>query len=1006
MKKFSLGAALLLLFAFASVVQAQTNLSLTATAADTGGGAQTTYGSDKMNDNSTATHQWISGSSTSGTAVWASLTWSSAQTIASIQIQVVGTTTRFLRGATVQYLSGTTWTTDSTYLQSAPYALTYTHNLAATRTTTAIRITNFQVEGTQASNPQIIEFRTYAPAGPNLTTSVSTLPLGNTVAGTAGTTQNFTVSGSTMSTATTITAPAGGRVELSLNQTTWDTTLTITSTGTWGPTTVYVRIPSTATAGAVSGNITVASTGATTRNVAVSGSVIELSATPNSLNCGSTGQGTPSTPVSYNLTGSNLSGNTVLTAPANFEIATASTGPFSGTLTFTTATLNQDIYVRLTGATQGTFNGNITNVNSGVTVYVALTGSVTPPNDLAFSRNGPAVAAMVDNDAQGTGGNGLVVLDFSFATNQAAWTVTSITFTESGSMDASTDVNFIGLYEDTSGGTAGVFDGPTVDLLATGTSGTVFSGANGDYVATLSNSAIPASTTRRFFLVVRLAGTASAGETLKVEISAAAATTGGVGNMNGVPTSAANNALTINPATLTATFNGPGAYTTVNNDAQGTGGLLVLDVTLAARNDSWTVTSLSLSETGTMDATADLNLLALYVDNGNGVWDGPGTDTLATAATATGFTANSYTATLAGGAGTFAMNESKRFFLVAGLAGTASPGETLRASLASIVQTSPTAGTTVGIPSVASSALVIDVATLTVLAGPANPALVTVEQSAANFTSMIGQFRFSASNADFTVSGLTLTVGGNGDWVNELSATNGVEIWQDDGNGSFDAGDTLRFAGAGSAGSVTCGFTANVTVAGGNSVDFWVVLNVLAAAGGSPSDTFSASINATTDIATVTTGNVLLGTPLPNTGTLHVVTYSFTNITPVASLPAGGNPITITGSGFALPVTLTINGVTCPGTAVVNAGGTQITGLTVPPGSGSGLAIVLTTNNLPPKTLPQTFNYQNVVNVGAGGGGGGGGGGGCAAETGAGATVILLALLAVATRRRKAANGK
>jgi uncharacterized protein (TIGR03382 family) len=89
----------------------------------------------------------------------------------------------------------------------------------------------------------------------------------------------------------------------------------------------------------------------------------------------------------------------------------------------------------------------------------------------------------------------------------------------------------------------------------------------------------------------------------------------------------------------------------------------------------------------------------------------------------------------------------------------------------------------------------------------------------------------------------------------------------------------------------------------------------------------------------------------------------------------------------------------------VNAAGTQITGLTVPPGSGSGLAIVLTTNNLPPKTLPQTFNYQNVVIVGAGGGGGGGGGGGCAAETGTGAAVILLALLA-ARRRRKAANGR
>jgi len=177
-------------------------------------------------------------------------------------------------------------------------------------------------------------------------------------------------------------------------------------------------------------------------------------------------------------------------------------------------------------------------------------------------------------------------------------------------------------------------------------------------------------------------------------------------------------------------------------------------------------------------------------------------------------------------------------------------------------------------------------------------------------------------------------------------------------------------------------------------------------AGGSPSESFDARIQSPGDVQTVTAGNVAIGTNPPTSGMLHVITYSVTGFTPLQDSYSGGAPITITGSGFALPVTVTIGGVPCTGTASVNAAGTQITGLFVPGGSGTNLPITLDTNNLGPQTLSQTFNYQFSVTGGIGGGGGSNNRTDCAAngEGGVAWVLGLLGLLAAASamRRRRA----
>jgi hypothetical protein len=638
-------------------------------------------------------------------------------------------------------------------------------------------------------------------------------------------------------------------------------------------------------------------------------------------------------------------------------------------------------------------------------------GTLILANNLSLTRNGPAASQTVDNDEQGNGGNGIVLLDFTLATIASTWTVTDLTFTESGTADGQTALDYLALHEDSNAN--GSYDGAATDLLATASAATAFNGANGTYTAQLMNQAWPQNTSRRFFLVTRLAGQAIAGQTLKAELTTVNATTTGTGSILGAPTSAPNVAFTIAAARLDVTLNGPLAYTVVNSNSQGPNndGHVICDVTLACKNDSWTVSNLTFTESGTMNAATALNFLGLYVDaNGNGTFDGPTTDPLAEVVSGTAFNAanGTYTANLNTQGSTFTVNEQKRLFLVAKLASTALAGETLRAALTSMNHVSPTGGTVTGVPTAATSALIIDVATLTVGAGPGNPVNASREQNAAGFQHVLGQLQFTSSNGSFTVTGVTLTVSGTGDWVNDLAPANGVQLFEDNGNLSFDAGDIQLFSGPGTNVTMPCAFTTNLALGNNQSKLVWLVLNLAGTAGASPSDSFSASIAATTDVVVAGGGNVQLGTLAPVSSTLKVIVFAVSNFTPTASLPAGGGAITISGSGFALPVTLTINGVACPGTAAVNASGTQITGLSVPAGVVSaGLPIVLTTNGLAPRTLSQTFTYSSgggLAGIGEGDKKGGGGGGpGCVAGAGQALPLAALALLATPAllRRRR-----
>ncbi len=109
------------------------------------------------------------------------------------------------------------------------------------------------------------------PTGPSITTSVSSLSAFSTAPGTPSVAQTYTVSGSNLTADISVAAPAG--FELSTNGSTYASGLTLTqSGGAVGTTTIYARLTG-ATEGSFSGNIAHTSSGATQKDVAVSGTV-------------------------------------------------------------------------------------------------------------------------------------------------------------------------------------------------------------------------------------------------------------------------------------------------------------------------------------------------------------------------------------------------------------------------------------------------------------------------------------------------------------------------------------------------------------------------------------------------------------------------------------------------------------------------------------------------------------------------------------------------------------
>lgn len=696
--------------------------------------------------------------------------------------------------------------------------------------------------------------------------------------------------------------------------------------------------------------------------------------------------------------------DTLYGTPAGAFPSPNGTLTFTSSLAFPVGTLRIFfIVVKLDGVTTAlpgeTFNFIVEDIDVDAASFKAGVPSAPPMNgililtpEFTIADNSPAL------DTAFAGQNGFVIQQFTLTYPEGPdSTITSMTFTGAATAGSpSTDVTTLDLYRDANGN--GIFDSG-VDALVSSSTG--FDASNlATFPLTGTESQFSSSATPiQYFVVVGFAASTPDGSIFQTQLTAASGTTAGA-TINGVPAPAAGPApgLEVLANNLIVHLHGPTGAASVDSDDQGPGdhGLVVWDGELSALAQLWTVTELVFTATGSADHSTAYSYVALFEDtNSDGVFNGgTGGDALAVAAAGTeyGGAGNTYAAALTNDAFP-AFGTPRRFFLVVKLAGTAETGETLHAELTDAIGSAPSGGVVSGDIGVSSTALIIDSPSLTVANAANQPASVTlntgVDQGAA-----VGKFRLTATNFAINVQDISFMALGTGDPTLDLSATNGIEVYLDDGDDAFDsATDTIVYSGAG-ASPMLATFSPAVAVPANSSEVIWVRLNVPAAtgAGNTEARTYSVAIANTTDVSAASTAgtvSVLIGAPLPESATLGVTDFFVTSFSPTSDLPKGGKAITIQGSGFEAPFAVRINGILCQGVAVITP--TEVTGLMVPSGGGKNLAIEIDSGFLATQALSQTFSYSTVGSPGSSGSDG------CTvATTSAGAWAMLLFTLALA----------
>lgn len=223
---------------------------------------------------------------------------------------------------------------------------------------------------------------------PTISPSVSSLAAFTANTGTPPTAKTFTLNGSNLTAVGSLSCPAG--YQASLDNSTFTNTLSFPITGTQftgQPLTVYIRMTA-VSAGTFSGNVSISSTGATTANIAVTGTV--STPTPGITVVGSfsafnTSAGTASGVQTQTVSGANLTADVVITAPSPLQVSLDNSA-FGSTKTIThsgTTLPGQPVTVYFkipSSASAGTLAGNVQYTSTGATTQsFAVSGTISSP---------------------------------------------------------------------------------------------------------------------------------------------------------------------------------------------------------------------------------------------------------------------------------------------------------------------------------------------------------------------------------------------------------------------------------------------------------------------------------------------------------------------------------------------------------------------------------------------------------------------------------------------------
>jgi phage gp45-like len=208
----------------------------------------------------------------------------------------------------------------------------------------------------------------------------------STTVGTPSASQSLAVSGSNL-TANIDVAALSGYEYSTTDADPWTSTLSLASSFNGN---VYVRLTG-SILGTYNGNVSFTSTGASQVDIAASGSVTApppVITVTGTFTPFTTTVGTPSASQSVAVSGSNLTAGIGVSAVTGYEYSTTDADPWTSTLSLSSS-FSGNVYVRLTGASGGTYPGTISFTSTGATqVDKTVSGTVAcAPATFPFIEN-------------------------------------------------------------------------------------------------------------------------------------------------------------------------------------------------------------------------------------------------------------------------------------------------------------------------------------------------------------------------------------------------------------------------------------------------------------------------------------------------------------------------------------------------------------------------------------------------------------------------------------------